>query len=141
MREYRMRSSLHFGLARLSEPFPVQGPDPARVLALLEERPEEEDFEGIEDFDQAYEAWGEKWDPVMRNPERTVGAVVLCHAGCAYRRWLVVSGPERGRTWSDDRVDERDLEPLLGPEQEPVTFSRRYRDRLAEELRAAEGNR
>ncbi|MEU6275715.1 SMI1/KNR4 family protein [Streptomyces populi] len=124
-------------LTRLSEPFPVQGPDPALVLALQAECPEEEDFEEIEDFDQAYEAWDEKWDTLMWNPERTVGAVVLCHLGCAYRQWLIVSGPERGRIWCDDRVDERDLEPLLGPDQEPVTFSRWYRDWLAEALRAA----
>ncbi|MGW2822996.1 SMI1/KNR4 family protein [Streptomyces sp. NPDC001443] len=127
-------------LARLTEPFPVQGPDPALVLALRKECPEEEDFEAIEDFDQAYEAWDEKWDAVMWNPERTVGAVVLCHQGCAYRQWLIVSGPERGRIWSDDRVDERDLEPLLGPEEEPITFSRWYRNWLAEALLAVEQN-
>ncbi|WP_327071354.1 SMI1/KNR4 family protein [Kitasatospora sp. NBC_01302] len=128
-------------LARLSEPFPVQGPDPVEVGALQDECPQEEDFVEDEDFGRAMGAWDARWEALMWDPERTVGAIALCHLGCAYRQWLVVSGPERGRIWSDDRADERDLEPLLGPGQEPMTFALWYRSWLAEAGRATEAAR
>ncbi|MGW4378462.1 SMI1/KNR4 family protein [Kitasatospora sp. NPDC004531] len=113
-------------LSRLGEPFPRQGPDQEHVRALLEERPNEEDFEEIEDFDDAIEAWDERWEPVMFAPDRTVGAVVISQLGCAARQWLILSGPERGRIWSDDRADDEDLTPLLGERGEPMTFARWY---------------
>ncbi|MFF1560684.1 hypothetical protein [Streptomyces sp. NPDC058279] len=55
---------------------------------------------------------------------------ILCHLGCAARQWLVVSGPERGRIWNDDRADEVDLAPLLDDDGRPVTFTRWYLDWL-----------
>ncbi|GGN45412.1 hypothetical protein GCM10011578_097310 [Streptomyces fuscichromogenes] len=116
--------------SRLAEPFPVAGPDPTIVEALLKRCPQEEDFDDIEDFDTAYEAWDGQWLEVMWNPQRTVGGIALCHLGCARRQWLVVSGPEQGRIWSDDRVDEVDLAPLLDADDQPVTFARWYLDWL-----------
>lgn len=117
-------------LSRLAEPFPEQGPDPELVEALLAERPEEEDFDEIEEFDDAIEAWDERWDAVMFAPERTVGAIVICHLGCAQREWLVISGSHRGTIWSDCRVDDADLAPLLGRDGKPVTFAQWYLDWL-----------
>lgn len=113
-------------LSRLGEPFPRQGPDQEHVRSLLAERPEEEDFEEIEDFDDAIESWDERWEPVMFSPDRTVGAVVISHLGCAARQWLIISGPEQGRIWSDNRVDDEDLTPLLDERGEPTTFARWY---------------
>ncbi|MFD8317415.1 SMI1/KNR4 family protein [Kitasatospora purpeofusca] len=126
---------------RLSEPFPVQGPDPALLNALQEECPRREDFDEAEGFGLALGAWERRWEALLWSPERTVGAVVLSHLGCAYRQWLVVSGPERGRIWSDDRADDRDLEPLLGAGQEPMTFTLWYRKWLADAVRTVEGTR
>lgn len=130
-------------LSRLAEPFPVQGPDAAAVQALLDEhpealldeRPEEEDFDGpdgLEDLDALMEARDERWTELMWNPDRTVGAVVLCHLGCAQREWLVLSGPERGHIWADHRADEdgTDLVPRLDASGEPPTFARWYLDWL-----------
>ena len=132
--------------SRLAEPFPVQGPDPALVKALLAQCPREEDFDPVEDFDDAMAAWDERWARLMWSPERTVGAVVVCHLGCASRQWLVVSGPERGRIWSDDRVDDEDLAPLLDGGGGPLTFARWYLDwlgraeeQVASQTKAAEG--
>lgn len=124
-------------LSALAEPFPEKGPDPGLLDALLAERPEEEDFEEIEDFDDAIEAWDERWEAVMFAPARTAGAVVICHLGCALREWLVVSGPHRGTIWSDPRADDADLEPLLDPEGKPVTFARWYTDWLGKAERTA----
>ncbi|MCX4684308.1 SMI1/KNR4 family protein [Kitasatospora purpeofusca] len=126
---------------RLSEPFPAQGPDPALLDALQEECPQEEDFDEEDAFDEAQAEWDSRWEDLMWSPERTVGALVLSHSGCAYRQWLVVSGPERGRIWSDDRADDRDLEPLLGAEQEPMTFTPWYRKWLADAVSTVEAAR
>ena len=72
-------------LSRLAEPFPDQGPDPELLEDVLAQRPEEEDFDDIEDFDDAIEAWDERWEAVMFAPERTAGAIVISHLGCAQR--------------------------------------------------------
>ncbi|MFG3291899.1 SMI1/KNR4 family protein [Streptomyces sp. NPDC048179] len=117
-------------LSRLAEPFPDQGPDPKVLQELLAQCPEEEDFDDIEDFDDAMEAWDERWEAAMFAPERTAGAIVISHLGCAQREWLIVSGSHRGTIWSDCRVDDVDLAPLLGEDGTPVTFARWYTDWL-----------
>lgn len=117
-------------LALLTRPFPEHGPDPEAVDALLAERPEEEDFDEIEDFDEAAEAWDERWDALMFAPERTAGALVISHLGCAQREWLIISGTHRGTVWSDCRVDDIDLAPLLDDAGTPVSFARWYLDWL-----------
>jgi hypothetical protein len=116
--------------ARLAEPFPVAGPDPEVMEVLLGQCPQEEDFADVAEFDSAYEAWDERWAEVMWDPDRTVGAVVLCDLGCGRRQWLVVSGSEAGRIWSDDRIDGVGLAPLLDEAGRPVTFARWYLDWL-----------
>ncbi|QJS99255.1 SMI1/KNR4 family protein [Streptomyces asoensis] len=113
-------------ISMLAEPFPERGPDPKTVEELLAQRPEEEDFDEIENFDDAMEAWDEQWDALMFAPERTVGAIVICHLGCALREWLIISGSHRGTVWSDGRVDDVDLAPLLDDDKKPVTFARWY---------------
>ncbi|MET9088674.1 SMI1/KNR4 family protein [Streptomyces sp. NPDC004237] len=117
-------------LSRLAEPFPDQGPDPKLLQELLAQCPEEEAFDDIEDFDDAMEAWDERWEAAMFAPERTAGAIVISHLGCAQREWLIVSGSHRGTIWSDCRVDDVDLVPLLDEDGTPVTFARWYTDWL-----------
>jgi hypothetical protein len=124
-------------LSRLAEPFPDQGPDPKLLDDLLAQRPEEEDFDAIEDFDDAIEAWDERWDAIMFAPERTAGAIVICHLGCALREWLIISGSHRGTIWSDGRADDVDLVPLLNDNAKPVTFTRWYSDWLEKAERTA----
>ncbi|MEU7419914.1 SMI1/KNR4 family protein [Streptomyces antibioticus] len=103
-------------LTLLSHPFPEHGPDPETVAALLAERPDEEEYADRDDldaFDDAYEAWEERWyEGPLFAPERTAGAIPICHLGCAQREWLVVTGVHRGTVWSDPRADDLDLEPL-----------------------------
>lgn len=124
-------------LSRLAEPFPERGPDAELIDDLLARRPEEEDFDDIEDFDDAFEAWDERWADVMFAPERTAGALVISHLGCAQREWLIVTGAHRGTIWSDCRVDDMDLAPLLDGDGRPVTFARWYTDWLEKAERAA----
>ncbi|MBO0657195.1 SMI1/KNR4 family protein [Streptomyces triculaminicus] len=113
-------------LSRLAEPFQREGADPEAVQLLLSERPEEDGFEDIEDFDDAIEAWEERWESVMWSADRTVGAVVISTLECAAREWLIISGPERGRIWSDNRADDEDLKPLLDDNGASMTFARWY---------------
>ncbi|MBP2579816.1 hypothetical protein J3A78_000294 [Streptomyces sp. PvR006] len=117
-------------LALLARPFPDRGPDSEDLDALLAVRPEEEDFEEIEDFDDAIQAWDERWEALMFAPERTAGAIVVSHLGCAQREWLVISGTHRGTIWSDCRADDTDLAPLLDQAGDPVTFAHWYFDWL-----------
>ncbi|MCX4774919.1 SMI1/KNR4 family protein [Streptomyces sp. NBC_01285] len=112
-------------LSMLARPFPDHGPDLESLDALLAERPEEEDFDEIEDFDDAIEAWDERWGALMFAPERTAGAIVISHLGCAQREWLIISGTHRGTIWSDCRADDADLAPLLA-DGKPVTFTHWY---------------
>jgi hypothetical protein len=115
----------------LAQPFPDTGPDSEDLDRLLALRPDEEDFEdNEEDFDTAIEAWDEQWEALMFAPERTAGAIVVCHHGCAQRDWLVISGTHRGTMWSDLRADDADLVPLLTTTGDPVTFTRWYTDWL-----------
>ncbi|MFF2135185.1 SMI1/KNR4 family protein [Streptomyces sp. NPDC058193] len=125
-------------LHRLVEPFPDRGPDPELLDGLLAQRPEEEDFDdAIEDFDDAMEAWDERWEAVMFAPERTAGALVISHLGCAQREWLIVSGAHRGTIWSDCRADDVDLAPLLDEDGTPMTFARWYTGWLEKAERTA----
>jgi len=63
------------------------------------------------------------------------GAIPICHIGCALRQWLIVTGPEAGNVWCDDRADWKGLFPLIGKTGGRVTFYRWYRDWLDEALR------
>jgi hypothetical protein len=113
-------------LSTLAEPFPDQGPDPKLLDDLLAQCPEEEDFDDIEDFDEAMQAWDDRWERVMFAPTRTAGAIVISHLGCAQREWLIISGAHRGTIWSDCRVDDVDLAPLLDDDAKPLRFARWY---------------
>ncbi|SEG82391.1 SMI1 / KNR4 family (SUKH-1) [Thermomonospora echinospora] len=113
-------------LDRLDRPFPAEGLDPTVLEALRAEEPDEETFEDIESFDTAYEEWDRRYEAVVWNDARTVGALCLCHQGCALREWLVVSGPERGNIWTDHRVDDEDLSPHREGDLERTSFATWY---------------
>lgn len=95
---------------RLRFPFPG-GEESARVQAEHERKePVESAFEEEADFREAYRAW-------LAEDERlfdwfSSGAVCLSHEGCGYFDWLVVSGPQRGQMWLDERSGDGRLSPL-----------------------------
>ncbi len=62
------------------------------------------------------------------------GAIPLCHLGCALRQWLIVSGPEAGNVWDDNRADNGGLSPLKTPSLDRVTFFHWYRNWLDDAL-------
>ena len=61
-----------------------------------------------DDEDAAMEAY----DAIVYAPELVNGAVPICHAGCALRYWLVVTGPLAGDVWYDRRTEGGGLEPV-----------------------------
>src|SRR6266404_2538792 len=56
------------------------------------------------------------------NSENVNGAIPICHKGCAYRDWLVVSGPEAGHVWHDARADQAGLYPVAIATKKRGTF-------------------
>jgi hypothetical protein len=114
----------------LSEPFPHTGP----WNDLSGEPEQDEDRDEDEEWEERYATWEEGyWNPANVN-----GAIPICHLGCAYRLWLVVTGPEAGHIWCDDRTDNRGLHPLEQGGSPRVTFLKWYRswlDGALEQLR------
>jgi hypothetical protein len=83
------------------------------------------------DDETAYQAWLDRYEEVLWRQQRTRGAICLCHEGCAYRDWLVVSGPYRGQIWDDERAGDVDLSPNRMADGTIRTFSAWYLTWLA----------
>lgn len=115
-------------VGELSEPFPHTAP--WNDLSGEPEEDLERDMAEDPEYEEAYNLWEERyWSPFNVN-----GAVPICHLGCAYRQWLVVTGPEAGNVWCDDRVDKAGLRPLELPGRDRVSFLQWYRSWLDEAL-------
>jgi SMI1 / KNR4 family (SUKH-1) len=104
----------------LSEPFPH-----TEAWNDLTDAPNY-DFEDYAEIDRQVEAFEKNYFDV----KYVNGAIPICHIGCALRRWLVVTGPERGHIWCDDRADQTGLYPLQLPNADRVTFIDWYLDWL-----------
>jgi hypothetical protein len=113
-------------VARLAEPFPEFHPLDDEMSAHDGMIPSESGFATSDEYDEAYTQWDDRRKDLLWDQSRTVGAICLCHLGCASREWLVISGPERGRMWSDYRAEDYDLSPITTPAGEPVTFADWY---------------
>ena len=66
------------------------------------------------------------------------GAIPICEHGCQLREYLVVTGPERGNIWFDDRADWFGLYPDKTTGRERLTFLEWYRLWLDDCLAKAE---
>jgi len=77
----------------------------------------------------------ERWDQRLNESYWTTrvvdGSIPICHRGCALRQWLVITGPEHGRVWNDDRADNRGLYPVLDMNGRPLSFTDWYLTWLA----------
>jgi len=73
----------------------------------------------LDEIDKRY------WDAAL-----VAGAFPICHHGCAYRDWLVVTGPEAGQVWHDARVDQEGLRPYESTDGRRLTFAEWYLDWL-----------
>jgi hypothetical protein len=117
-------------IGNLSAPFPHTAP-----WNDLTGQPEyNESRESDPAWEDEYTRQMETFDQHYWNPANVNGAVPICHLGCAYRQWLVISGPEAGHIWCDDRADYKGLYPLQLPGLDRVTFLEWYNNWLAEAL-------
>ena len=113
-------------VGRLAEPFPLEA-----EWNDLRENPgdgsldsNDPEFETkLEQFEARY------WDSSIVN-----GAIPICHAGCAIRIWLVITGNQRGRLWLDGRAEFSGLSPLYSNGR-PATFDSWYEEWLESALR------
>ncbi|MFI1913803.1 SMI1/KNR4 family protein [Nocardia sp. NPDC020380] len=112
-------------LDTLAQPFPYIVPfNPADTLP---DPPDEEDFDSVEAFNAAEDAYWEVHDEIVYRPEHSVGLLYLCHLGCAQREVLVVSEETRGQMWADNTADDRGFEPLLDGAGARLGFAQWYR--------------
>ena len=86
---------------------------PFRHRDAWNERPDEGQAPADEDSEE-YERWVNKEDARYWSPKITQGSIPICTKGCALRFVLVVTGPEAGHVWADDRADYDGLTPLGG---------------------------
>jgi hypothetical protein len=119
----------------LARDFP--GPiDPDEAAAFYATQPDEDDFDEEDDYMAALVSWERREEEVMWSPARTVGALCLCHLGCALREWLIVTTESRGTMWRDERADGGNLTPIM-IDGEHATFGRWYLEWLVKAEAAA----
>lgn len=119
-------------VGELSKPFPhtapwndLTGKPEPEAGVELDERQEDAFMERVDAWEAAH-----YW-----NSRHVNGAIPICHLGCALRQWLVVTGPEAGHIWNDERADEAGLSPVE-IDGRRVSFIEWYRGWLDEALRA-----
>ncbi len=88
------------------------------------------------DYDDEYHWLMDAWEKrVYWNSAQVNGAIPICHLGCAIRQWLVITGPEAGNVWLDDRVDDGGLKPVQQDGNDRVTFLNWYRSWLNDAMK------
>jgi hypothetical protein len=106
-------------VGQLAEPFPHKM-DWNNPTGKLPDNGSDEDFDAmIESFEANY------WDSSLMN-----GAVPICHAGCALRIWIVVTGELAGHLWYDGLANYRGIWPMKDGDGKPLAFARWYEDCL-----------
>ena len=88
-----------------------------------------------EEEDRMMEEWDKQLAEHYWNPKIMNGAIPICHLGCALRQWLVITGPQKGFVWADDRVDHAGICPLRDDNGRQMTFADWYMSWLRKPLR------
>jgi hypothetical protein len=114
----------------LSRPFPLSE-SWNDVTGMPEDELAEQDEASYERLMDAFDA--RYWRTAMID-----GAIPICHLGCALRIWLVVSGPERGFLWRDNRAEYGGLLPLQRSTGSRLTFLTWYESWLTRSIAEAQ---
>ncbi len=89
---------------------------------LAEAPPEDAPWEELD-------AYADKADAANRQPGLTDGAIPIAHLGCAIWLMLIVTGPERGNIWIDDRASDAGIYPATTEQHaQRMTFADLYQD-------------
>lgn len=86
--------------------------------------------------DEEEEAWIRELDGEVWRPELVDGAFPICHQGCAIRNLLIVTGPERGNVWVDDRPNDGGIFPGRGNSTAGTPFFEWYSTWLDDSIAA-----
>ncbi len=114
----------------LSNPFPLSRPWNDLTNKPIFDDSREQDLA----YEDQYSDLLNIFDKTYWTSENVNGAIPLCDEGCAYRLWLIVTGPEAGNIWCDGRVNYKGLFPLQLPGRIRVTFLQWYMNWLDEAL-------
>lgn len=76
----------------------------------------ENDPQWIEDYDRKRDEFDARYFLPID------GAIPIAHLGCCIRLWLIVTGPERGNVWYDDRANLQGLKPLCRSDGSRLKF-------------------
>ena len=93
----------------------------------------EESIDGTRPIAEQYQQQDEYWSSKHVN-----GAIPICHHGCNLRECLIVTGPERGNMWFDDRADWQGLYPDKKSDRERITFLDWYTAWLEQSISSSE---
>ncbi|MFK7983970.1 MAG: SMI1/KNR4 family protein [Saprospiraceae bacterium] len=66
------------------------------------------------------------------------GSIELCEYGCALRFRLIISGPEKGKIWFDERADRNGMSPVRNNKGEKLDFITWYMNWLDETIKQFE---
>jgi hypothetical protein len=111
--------------ADLVVPFPYDDAVDPRAAGLPPE-PQPDYYGSVEEYDTAMHAHVAQCEELIYGRAHTFGAQYLTHLGCAYRHLLIVSGPQRGTIWADDRPGGGPLGPERDATGARLTFARWY---------------
>jgi hypothetical protein len=103
-------------IGELAKPFPFTD-----VYNDLRSFPEyEEERAHDPEWIAAYEARRDSFDKIYFRP--LDGAIPISELGCAISEWLIITGPERGNIWHDDRANLEGLRPYRGSDSPRLSF-------------------
>jgi hypothetical protein len=77
----------------------------------------------------------QNWEIEYYSEKHIAGSIKVCHYGCAIYCHLVVSGPEKGNIWFDDRASNHGIYPLSSESKERYSFSEWYNEWLSESMK------
>ena len=121
-------------VGNLAAPFPHRRP-----WNDLAGKPEyKEELEDDSSWEDEYQRKKGLWEQVYWATANVNGAIPICHLGCAMRQWLVITGPEAGNVWDDNRADYGGLKPTQCGTRKRTTFLQWYKTWLEDALRQLE---
>jgi len=93
-------------------------------------------IDGFRSVEEQYRQQDEYW-----SSRHVTGAIPVCDHGCGLRECLIITGPERGNMWFDDRADWQGLYPDKKGDKDRLTFLEWYSVWIKELLLEAEQRR
>ena len=81
-----------------------------------------------------HDQYNARLDEITSAPGLADGAIPIAHLGCAIWLLLIVTGPERGTIWLDDRASDGGIRPAQLAGRNRLTFDEVYSDWLAQAL-------